>query len=158
LLDKVSSVWGIEYDLAHQFLIWAAELHEIGLDISHSKYHRHGAYLLDNSDLMGFSWSEQRLLACLVGNHRRKINFELIEQLPARWQEQAMLMIVMLRVAILVNRDRIPKKLPAIKIDDNGGVLKIQFEQQWLDAHPLTGAELEQEQDYLKALSIKVDI
>jgi len=158
LLDKISKVWKIDNDLAYQFLIWAADLHEIGLDISHSKYHRHGAYLLDNSDLMGFSWNEQRLLACLVGNHRRKINTELIEQLPERWQEQATYMIVILRIAILINRDRAPKKLPDIMIEDKKGVLDIQFDQPWLEAHPLTGAELEQEQSYLKVLKVKVSI
>ena len=156
LLDKVSNVWKTNNEIAYQFLVWSADLHEIGLDISHSKYHRHGAYLLDNSDLMGFSWNEQRLLACLVGNHRRKINFELIEQLPARWQQQAIFMIVILRISVLINRDRIPKKLPDIKIEDNEGALKIQFNQKWLEEHPLTYAELEQEKNYLKDL--KVDI
>ncbi len=46
LLDKISKVWKVDNELAYQFLIWAADLHEIGLDISHSKYHRHGAYLV----------------------------------------------------------------------------------------------------------------
>jgi len=156
LLDKVSNVWKADNEIAYQFLIWSADLHEIGLDISHSKYHRHGAYLLDNSDLMGFSWNEQCLLACLVGNHRRKINLELIEKLPARWHQQAMFMIVILRIAILINRDRVTKKLPNIKIKDNDGELNIQFDPQWLEAHPLTGAELEQEQTYLKTLKFKV--
>lgn len=158
LLDKVAKEWKIDSDLANQFLIWAADLHEIGLDISHSKYHRHGAYLLDNSDLMGFSWNEQRLLACLVGNHRRKINLELIEQLPERWQAQATYMIVILRIAILINRDRAAKEPPDIKIENKKGVLSILLDQSWLEAHPLTGAELEQEQSYLKALTIKVSL
>ncbi len=113
--------------------------------------------LLENSDLMGFSWNEQRLLACLVGSHRRKINIELINQLPSRWQQQAMFMVVILRIAVLIHRDRVPKKLPEIKIRDNDEVLAIQFDQNWLDNHPLTGAELEQEQNYLKVLSVKVN-
>ena len=158
ILDKVSKVWKMDDELAYQFLIWAADLHEIGLDISHSKYHRHGAYLLENSDLMGFSWNEQRLLACLVGSHRRKINIELINHLPSRWQQQAMFMIVVLRIAVLIHRDRVPKKLPKLEIQDKDGVLAIQFDQHWLDDHPLTGAELEQEENYLKILSVKVDL
>ena len=158
LLDKISKVWKIENEIAYQFLIWAVDLHEIGLDISHSKYHRHGAYLLDNSDLMGFSWNEQRLLACLVGNHRRKINMDLIDQLPSRWQEQAMFMIVILRMAILINRDRVPKKLPKIKVKDKDGALQISFDQEWLEERPLTVAELEQEQNYLKVLRCKISI
>jgi exopolyphosphatase/guanosine-5'-triphosphate,3'-diphosphate pyrophosphatase len=107
---------------------------------------------------MGFSWNEQRLLACLVGSHRRKINMESVAMLPARWQEQAVYMIVILRIAILINRDRIPKELPDIKTQGDDGALKIQFDEKWLEEHPLTGAELEQEQSYLKVLKIKVNI
>jgi len=67
-------------------------------------------------------------------------------------------MIVILRIAILINRDRVPKKSPEIIIEDKKSVLKIQFDQPWLEAHPLTGAELEQEQSYLKVLKVKVSI
>ena len=158
LLEKVATVWKIDNEIAYQFLIWAADLHEIGLDIAHSKYHRHGAYLLDNSDLMGFSWNEQKLLACLVGNHRRKISIELVDQLPARWKEQAMYMIVILRIAVLIHRDRVPKTLPEINVQDEEGALLVRFNKKWLNEHPLTVAELEQEQNYLKALNIKVSI
>jgi len=35
-------------------LKWAARLHEIGLDVSHSGYHRNGAYLLENADMRDF--------------------------------------------------------------------------------------------------------
>ena len=42
---------------------WAARLHEIGLDVAHSGYHRHGAYLLENADMPGFAREEQLLLA-----------------------------------------------------------------------------------------------
>ncbi len=158
LLDIFKSVWKIDTDMAYQFLIWAADLHEIGLDISHSRYHHHGAYLLNNGDLLGFSWNEQRLLACLVGNHRRKINVELIEQFPNRLQQQVMHMIVILRLSVLLNRDRISKNNPPIKINENNGTLVIEFAQKWLDKHPLTGAELEQEQNYLKSLPVKVKL
>ena len=107
---------------------------------------------------MGFSWNEQKLLACLVGNHRRKINDELVEQLPARWHQQARYMIVIFRIAVMIYRDRVPKKLPKIDIQDEDGVLTIRFAKKWLEAHPLTEAELEQEQNYLRVLKLKVSI
>ncbi len=158
LIDKLSGVWNVHSDLAYQFLTWAADLHEIGLDISHSRYHQHGAYLLNNADLPGFSWNEQRLLACLVGNHRRKINSTLIAQFPARWQEQVTYMIVILRLAVLIHRDRAPKKIPPVTIRDSQGNLEIQFADKWLEKHPLTVAELEREKAYLKVLNVNVDI
>jgi exopolyphosphatase/guanosine-5'-triphosphate,3'-diphosphate pyrophosphatase len=94
----------------------------------------------------------------LVGNHRRKINNELIEQLPSRWQEHAMYMILILRLAVLINRDRAPKKIPPFKMDADGNQLRIQFKKDWLESRPLTEAEIEQEKSYLKALAIDVHI
>jgi exopolyphosphatase/guanosine-5'-triphosphate,3'-diphosphate pyrophosphatase len=54
-------------------LSWAAQLHEIGSHISHSDYHKHGAYILDNADAMGFSLSEMHRLSLLVLGHRGKL-------------------------------------------------------------------------------------
>ena len=63
LLDQVESEWGLEDPLAELVLRWAARLHETGLDIAHSKYHRHSAYLLQHADMPGFPREEQLLLA-----------------------------------------------------------------------------------------------
>lgn len=52
---------------------WAAHLHEIGCRISHSDYHRHGAYILDNTDVAGFAQHELHRLGSLVLGHRGKV-------------------------------------------------------------------------------------
>ncbi len=57
----------------HRKLNWAAQLHEIGSQISHSDYHKHGAYILDNADAMGFAMSELHKLSLLVLGHRGKL-------------------------------------------------------------------------------------
>ena len=54
-----------------QLLEWSARLHEIGLVIAHSQHHQHGAYLLEHSDIAGFSATEQQFVAALVRNQRR---------------------------------------------------------------------------------------
>lgn len=54
-------------------LDWAAQLHEIGCQISHSDYHKHGAYILDNSDIAGFAMPETHRLSLLVLGHRGKL-------------------------------------------------------------------------------------
>lgn len=158
LLDNLSKIWDIDNDLAYQFLIWSADLHEVGLSISHSRFHYHGAYLLNNSDLLGFSWNEQRLLACLVGNHRRKLNLDLIEKLPMQWKRQAKYMIIILRLAILMHRDRVAKKIPSIEFLEEDGTTKIIFNKEWLSKHPLTEADLEQESVYLKSIDLNISI
>ena len=52
---------------------WAANLHEVGMAISHSDYHKHGAYILDNADMLGFSMQELHRLGLLVLGHRGKL-------------------------------------------------------------------------------------
>ena len=54
-------------------LRWAAQLHEIGSHISHSDYHKHGAYILDNADATGFALAELHRLSLLVLGHRGKL-------------------------------------------------------------------------------------
>ena len=54
-------------------LNWAAQLHEIGSQISHSDYHKHGAYILDNIDAPGFANPELHRLSLLVLGHRGKL-------------------------------------------------------------------------------------
>ena len=62
---------GESTELAYRYLNWSARLHEIGLSISHSSYHRHSGYILENADMPGFSRSDQACLALLVRAQRR---------------------------------------------------------------------------------------
>ena len=68
-----SATWAPDPARLHRELRWAAELHEVGSHISHSNYHKHGAYILDNADAMGFSLSEMHRLSLLVLGHRGKL-------------------------------------------------------------------------------------
>ena len=72
LLAQVADSWQLDDPLAAMLLAWSARLHEIGLDVAHSRHHQHGAYLLEHADMPGFPREEQRLLSRLVGGHRRK--------------------------------------------------------------------------------------
>ena len=132
-------------------LRWAALLHEIGMDISHSQYHKHGGYLLDHMDLPGFSLSEQHALALLVRGHRRK--FPAAE--PASGPALAALCIV-LRLAVLLHRGRTAEPLPRFGIDarPQQRELGLRFPAKWLAAHPLTRLDLAQEAAYLEAAGV----
>ena len=58
---------------ASRKLDWAARLHEIGCIVSHSDHHRHGAYILDNTDAAGFALPELHRLGVLVQGQRGKV-------------------------------------------------------------------------------------
>ena len=73
LQSGASTAEPADTDRMRRKLIWAARLHEIGSHISHSDYHKHGAYILDNADAMGFSLTELHRLSLLVLGHRGKL-------------------------------------------------------------------------------------
>ncbi len=157
LLEQVKERWSLKRALAGQLLSWAARLHEIGLDVAHSKYHVHGAYLLGHADLPGFPWHEQKLLAAVVGAHRRKIHPELLHSVPSAWRKKTARLILLLRLAVLLNRSRSQVSLPDIRLKPKKRSLSVRFPEGWLAQHPLTLADLEQEAQYVKALDYTFD-
>lgn len=157
-LGQVAKAWNLEDPLAELALRWAARLHEIGLDVAHSGYHRHGAYLLENADMPGFAHEEQLLLARLVGAHRRKLSFEGLDDLIPPWDRLATQLILILRLAVLLHRDRSGSPLPQIQLTPRGRTLELHFGLRTLRDHPLTAADLQQEVGYLEAEGLRLRI
>nr|WP_299037020.1 exopolyphosphatase [uncultured Psychrobacter sp.] len=94
----------------------AAYLHEIGLAISHSNYHRHSAYLLENSDIPGFSQVDQKRMAQLVLSHRRKLKSDMLEQTCQLGGEQLLYLCLLLRLAVSAHHSRSEYELPLMKL------------------------------------------
>jgi len=158
LLEQVESDWGLEDPLAESVLRWAARLHETGLDIAHSKYHRHSAYLLQHADMPGFPREEQLLLAALVGGHRRQLSFESLEDLLPPWDRLAEFLMVLLRLAVLLHRGRSPQPLPEVRLIVRSRNITLELPQRWIKEHPLTLEDLEQERAYLKEAGLRLTI
>jgi exopolyphosphatase/guanosine-5'-triphosphate,3'-diphosphate pyrophosphatase len=158
LLEQVESEWGLEDPLAESVLRWAARLHETGLDIAHSKYHRHSAYLLEHADMPGFPREEQLLLAALVGGHRRQLSFESLEDLLPPWDRLAEFLMVLLRLAVLLHRGRSPQPLPEVRLVVKSRNITLELPQRWIKEHPLTLEDLEQERAYLKEAGFRLTI
>jgi exopolyphosphatase/guanosine-5'-triphosphate,3'-diphosphate pyrophosphatase len=157
-LALVREPWGLADPLAELSLKWAARLHEIGLDVAHSGYHRHGAYLLENADMPGFAREEQQLLARLVGGHRRKLTAQGLEDLIPPWDRRAMHLIVLLRLAVLLHRGRSGVALPNIELSARGATLELRFPSRWLKEHPLTVADLQLEIEFLRPHGIRLRV
>ena len=73
LYQQLDPAGGTAHTRAIKKLGWAAALHEVGIAISHSDYHKHGAYILDNADMLGFSMPELHRLGLLVLGQRGKL-------------------------------------------------------------------------------------
>lgn len=126
-------------------LQWAAQLHEVGKAISHTSFHKHGAYLLQHSDLSGFSQPEQEALALLVCHHRRRLRQEYCQQLISSGGLPLFRLCLIFRLAILLHHSRSKEALPRIRLSSDGQQFTLNFPRAWLDNHPLTRADLEQE-------------
>ena len=146
LFTQVSQAWDLTKQSQLEILCWATRIHELGLTISHSQFHKHGAYLIEHSDLSGFSRQEQILLATLVRGHRRRFPLEAFESLPASHRESVKRLCILLRLAILLHRGRSAKARPHIGLTVDENSLELTFPDNWLKRHPLTKMELRQEE------------
>ena len=150
LLSQCAESWELNEGSATQVLDWAARLHEIGLDISHEGFHRHGAYIAQHADLPGFPHAEQQLLSFLIASQRRQISAAPGGVLSGLSELKAIRLAILLRLAVLLNRSRSRNPLPAIQLSADGRNLCLRFPAGWLDDNPLTVADLVRETDYLR--------
>jgi exopolyphosphatase/guanosine-5'-triphosphate,3'-diphosphate pyrophosphatase len=157
LARQLIDSWRLNPPDTERWLHWAALLHEIGLVIAHSQYHKHGAYLVEYSDLPGFSLGEQRFLSVLVRCHRRKFRKSLMEVLPGGMRENAIQLCTLLRLSVLLHRNRSRSAGPAMQASAKKTSIRLDFPNGWLKHHPLTLADLDIEKKYLKSAGLKLE-
>lgn len=136
----------------------AAYLHEIGLAISHGGYHRHGAYLLQHSDIPGFSQIDQNHLSHLVAHHRRKLRHDTLLDVQKVGTKKLVYLCLLLRLAVLLNHSRSDTSLPEFD-------LQVKNEQSWqltisgdVKQWPLLMADLQDEQIQFKHWNVDLQV
>lgn len=135
-------------------LTFAASLHEIGISIAHAGYHKHSAYILSQADMPGFSRDEQARLARLVLAHRGKLTK--IEGLPAHSPDWAMIFALRLAALLYLSRGDIALPPLACKTTDAG--YQVALPRDWLEAHPLTEAALQEEAGEWRNQGIRMEV
>lgn len=157
LLEQVRTSWKLANKQHARLLHWAARLHEIGLAISHTGFHHHGAYILAHADLPGFSQQQQKIIAALVRGHRRKLSKHIFRDLPKDIRKECLRMCVILRLSVLLHRgrNRAAKPAPGISVDKHH--INLSFPAGWLAKHPLTVAELQLEAKRVKSAGYQLD-
>jgi exopolyphosphatase/guanosine-5'-triphosphate,3'-diphosphate pyrophosphatase len=160
LENAISSNWISPPDAeqARRYLAWAARLHEIGLAISFHSYHKHGAYILANTPLPGFSRDDASVIATVVMTHRRKLSRDQFVELPRHLRELGFRLAILLRLAARLNRSRTERFLeprnPRPQLDINGRVLSLSLPDGFLATHPLTQADFDEEAERLAAVGL----
>jgi exopolyphosphatase/guanosine-5'-triphosphate,3'-diphosphate pyrophosphatase len=133
-----------EQDGLQRTLERAAQLHEIGTHISHSDYHKHGAYILDNADAPGFALSELHRLSLLVLGHRGKL-----KKLEADFEDRGFItQLVCLRLAVILCHARRDPDLKGMQLEvgtDPARLFVINCRPGWADAFPQSAHLLQEE-------------
>ena len=139
---------------ALRILSWAARLHEVGISIAHSGYHKHSAYILGNADMPGFSKMEQSRLSLLALVHRG--NLSKARELVATLSD--LKLVFALRLATLFHRSRSEIVLPRMEVllDEAECVLRIGHE--WLERNPLTATAITAEAEEWSSLGLNLRI
>ena len=154
---QVAAKWDIDDPENEQLLKWASHTHEIGLTISHTQHHKHGAYLILHSDLPGFSRLKQIHLSTLIRSHRRKFSNETFESMKPQERDTILKLCVLFRLACVLTSARISSER-SFKLKGKGKDLQLSLDEEWLNSHPLTLANLRQEQDYLLKQGFKLNL
>ncbi|MGB1270638.1 MAG: exopolyphosphatase [Endozoicomonas sp.] len=152
---QVADDWELA-EADRELLSWAARVCQIGMDISHIQYHRHGAYLVDHSDLMGFSKREQKQLALLVRGHRRSLSRTLLSDWPKTESKRLKRLIILLRVANVLSHGRDDQAMPEYVMEVSGVRVSLYFPDGWIEQHPLTVADFDAECSYLAKVGYKL--
>jgi exopolyphosphatase/guanosine-5'-triphosphate,3'-diphosphate pyrophosphatase len=137
-----------------QPLMQAAQLHEIGISVAHSGYHKHTAYILANADMPGFTKKEQALLSLLTLAQRGRLE-KMRNQLNT---PELLAQVMALRFAVLLYRNRKDITLPAMQVYFNGSDFNFMLPAAWLALNPLTDTALQEEVRQWKTLGVRMQI
>ena len=139
-----SGLSAAESERIQRKLQWAAQLHEIGSQISHSDYHKHGAYILDNADAPGFALPELHRLSLLVLGHRGKLR-----KLEVDFEDQLFVQqLLCLRIAVILCHARRDPDLKGLQLEAGAAPTKLfalACRSGWADAFPQSAHLLREE-------------
>ncbi len=144
LCDESPDLEGSDASRQLRKLNWAAQLHEIGSHISHSDYHKHGAYILDNADAMGFSLSEMHRLSLLVLGHRGKLR----KLEDALTDTMLVSQLLSLRLAVILchaRRDPDLKGMTVKRSNSGDNLMTLTCRSHWAEAFPQSAHLLREE-------------
>jgi len=157
LFDQLDTAHSLSH--SHRVMLsWATGLHEIGLALSHGSYQTHSAYLVEASDMAGFSHQEQLFLAALVGYQRRDIPTDYAIQLPKRLRKALRVDLLCMRLSCIFCRTREDEAIPPVTIALDIPGVRLELPASWVENHPLTIADLEYEVKALKMIGLQLEI
>jgi exopolyphosphatase / guanosine-5'-triphosphate,3'-diphosphate pyrophosphatase len=155
LLRQVQTPWELKEHELLVFLRWAAQLHEIGLDVASNQHHKHGAYIAENADLDGFTPYDQRLLGLLIRAQRGKFPYSAMKEFTL-YAVTLQRLAILLRLAVILHHSR-NTEAPSVTLTAGKKNLALRFPKGTLERRPLLLADLRAESAYLKDAEFRLD-
>jgi exopolyphosphatase/guanosine-5'-triphosphate,3'-diphosphate pyrophosphatase len=121
-------------------IYWSAMLHEIGMVISHTGYHKHGAYMVENADMAGFTTREQRILSKLILS--QKGNLKKISDGFADLDFAKAVLALRLSVTFMHSRVELDYADFSVKMKNK---IEMEMKQDWVGLHPTVAVWLQKE-------------
>jgi exopolyphosphatase/guanosine-5'-triphosphate,3'-diphosphate pyrophosphatase len=128
-------------ELDPTYIGWAAKLHEIGISVAYSGYHKHTAYIIGQADMPGFSRDEQNQVSLLTLAHRRSLK-KVVNRIEGAVDMRS---VLALRLAVLFYRGRADIPLPVFQAKYHAGTFRLGLDSEWLARNPLTATALREE-------------
>ncbi len=152
-----SDAWWAQDEECKRMLAWAAQIHEIGVHINPRHYHRHGAYIVKQSDLPGLNRTQKEILSLLIRGHRRSVPALAFQAFPEPLAGLLKRMLALLRLAAIIERGHVDD--PAqVSLAVDGSVMQLGFPPGWLKRHQLSARELDVEMRQLKGVGLDLSI
>lgn len=133
---------------------WAADLHELGLSITHDKHHLQGGHILEHADIPGFARRRQHWLSVMVQSHRKNPDMVLFETLPEDERQTILYLSILLRLAVLLHRSRQDVEILP-EVEGSADSLHLRFQDD-IKNHALIEADLLQEKEWLSDIGFKL--
>jgi len=147
LYEKMSP----DSDAYKKQLRWSALMHEVGMFISSTNYHKHGAYLVENADLAGFTAREQKRMGRLIlaqkGN-LRKLNGIFSDP-------DAIKAVLAMRLAVMFMHARAQVDIDAVHFQIKKR-LEIAMPKKWLKRYQTLSYWLERERNWWAEMGISL--
>ena len=156
-LEQVQDEWLLE-PVSRDLLQSASQLHEIGLNVDFKQAPQHGAYLVRNLDLPGFTPAQKTLLATLLLNQTNPVDLSSLHQQNAVPPRAAEHLCRLLRLAIIFASRRRDDLLPEIQLRARGERLTLTLPPGWLEQHPLGNELIVQESQWQSYVHWPLDV
>lgn len=148
LAAQLSPVWTFSSPLVREMLDYAAQLHEVGLSIGYPKAQEHSGYILQHTELAGFSRQQRRLLSLVVANFRAELDIAELSSQGVCSAEEAGCLVRLLRLAVILVGRRSSRSLDEVSLKSADGALTLGLPADIWQDNPLLMAELRQEEQH----------